>query len=242
MDDDPVLSLARENQLSRVNSSLLGRAVMETTSERHAKLRRDLGQISLDDIADRLAGISNDNRAPYEAELRRRETESAVHTAEYTRRSAKWISWSVIALIATNSLLVATQGVSMFYAMRPSVDFYTEVGTTESMAGVQLQNSGSGPAIITRISYYVDRKPVADDQEAAQYGKLDFDVIYTFQFEDGDTLAANEKQWLFARRTSNKKGLDKFTEFVDEHLGVGVMYCTVLGFPCWSKCSTKGRC
>jgi hypothetical protein len=215
---------------------------METTSERHAKIRRDLSKLPLDEIADRFAGISNDNRAPYEAELRRRETESAVRTAKYTRRSAKWIFWSVIAMIVTNSMLTATQGASMFYTMRPSVDFYTEVGITGPIAGVQLQNSGSGPAIIKQIEYYVDRRPVADDQEAAQYGKLDFDVIETFQFEEDDTLAANEKQWLFARRTNNKKELDKFTEFVDEHLGVGVKYCTVLGFPCWSKCSTKGRC
>jgi hypothetical protein len=115
---------------------------MVTTSEQHAKIRRDLSTQSLDKIADSLAGISNDNRAPFEAELRRRETESAVQTAEYTRRSAKWIFWSVIAMIVTNSLLVATQGASMFYAMRPSVDFYTEVGIAGPIAGVQVQNSG----------------------------------------------------------------------------------------------------
>jgi hypothetical protein len=103
--------------------------------------------------------------------------------------------------------------------MRPSVDFYTEDDSNEPIVGIQIMNGGPGPAIIKKLTYFVDRKMVRDYNEASDFGKFTGDFLRYFEFDDGDTLAVNEKHWLFYRTTKNKKELDRFNDFLDRNLG-----------------------
>ena len=129
-------------------------------------------------------------------------------------------------------------------AMKPAVDFDTEDDPDDPPVGIAIANSGPGPAIIRSISYYVDRKQVKGPEEAAQTAKLDVDRLSTFEFDEGDTLAVGEKEWLFRYRKTSKPDeaqAQRFAEFVGKRLGIEAEFCSVLG-DCWIKCSTRGRC
>jgi len=125
--------------------------------------------------------------------------------------------------------------------LKPSVDFYTEDDPTEPIVGIEIMNSGPGPATIAEMTYYVDRKPVRDEEEAEAYGKLNADLVRYFAFDENDTLAVNERHWLFYRSTKNKKELDRFVDFVDQHVAIKVKFCSMKN-ECETKCSTKDRC
>jgi len=104
-----------------------------------------------------------------------------------------------------------------------------------------ITNSGPGIARIKSIVYYVDRKSVKDPDEALRYGKLNPDLNHGVEFEDDDSLAVGQTDWLIDYRTKNKEELDRFSQFLDEQLAAEVNYCSVDG-ECWKKCSYKGRC
>jgi hypothetical protein len=222
--------------------------------------RRDIADKSLDELADWKAvvnpGTANDQVA--NAEFMRRQfvlqqqsTTAAVDTASYTRRNAFYMLLSVAVLTISGIVSASITYVQWREAhnqltstMKPTIDFDTEDSIDKPPIGVAIENSGPGPAIIKSITYYVDRKLVKDVSEAVQYGKLDGKQTSYFDFDEDDTLGANHKEWLFWHQRHGKedqKELDKFVEFIDEHLGVQVRYCSVLG-ECWTKCSTKGRC
>jgi hypothetical protein len=129
-------------------------------------------------------------------------------------------------------------------SMKPSVDFDTEDDPDEPPIGIAIANSGPGPAVIKSVSYYVDRKQMKGPEETAQYGKLDVDQVSAFEFDEGDTLAVGEKEWLFRYRKASKPDqaqAERYADFVGEHLAIEAEFCSVLG-DCWIKCSTRGRC
>ena len=132
----------------------------------------------------------------------------------------------------------------MALSMKPAVDFDTEADLDDPPVVIAIVNAGPGPAVIKSISFYVDRKQVKNADEAAQYGKLDADQLSTFEFDEGDTLAVGEKEWLFRYRKTSKpdqKESERYADFVGEHLAIEAEFCSVLG-DCWVKCSTRGRC
>ena len=71
-----------------------------------------------------------------------------------------------------------------------------------SCAGEQsFTNAGPGPAAIKAITFYVDRKPVADaDEMGRTYAKLPAAELDYQIMEPGDTLAVGEKIWLISYR------------------------------------------
>ena len=125
--------------------------------------------------------------------------------------------------------------------MKPSVDFDIQDEDVEPTVGVRIMNVGPGPAVIKKVTYYVDRKPVRDEEEAIGYGKLSGSLVRYYSFDEDDTLAKDEQHFLFYLSTKHKKELDRFIDFIDEHLAIEVTYCSLKG-DCVTKCSTKGRC
>ncbi len=129
-------------------------------------------------------------------------------------------------------------------SMKPAVDFDTADDADDPPIGITIANAGPGPAVIKSVSYYVDRKQVKGPEEAAQSGNLDVDELSAFEFDEGDTLAVGEKEWLFRYRKTSKPDelqAQRYADFVGGHLGIEAEFCSVLG-DCWIKCSTRGRC
>jgi hypothetical protein len=52
-----------------------------------------------------------------------------------------------------------------FLTTKPHVDFDTEDDSDQPIVGIAIMNAGPGPALIKSVSFYVDRKPVADADE-----------------------------------------------------------------------------
>jgi hypothetical protein len=121
------------------------------------------------------------------------------------------------------------------------IDFYTSSEPSEPKVGVQILNGGPGVAILQKITYFVDQKPVKEYEDAARASKTDETLVENFDFDEGDDLAVNEAHWIIFRDNTNKKELEKFSDFVDQRLGVEVRYCSIAG-ECWTKCSVKGMC
>jgi hypothetical protein len=133
----------------------------------------------------------------------------------------------------------------LLLSMKPSVNFDTEDDPDAPPVGIEIRNAGPGPAVIKSLTYYVDRKSVKDWTEAEDYGKLNPVQIKTFEFALDDTLTVNENEWLVKHSKyhgkEDKPEVDKFTDFIDQQVGVEVVYCSLAG-ECWKKCSTKDRC
>jgi hypothetical protein len=129
-------------------------------------------------------------------------------------------------------------------SMKPAVDFDTADDPDDLPVGIAIANAGPGPAVMKSVTFYVDRKPTKDAEEAAQRGKLDVEQLSAFEFDEGDTLAVGEKEWLFRYRKTSKPDeaqAGRYADFVSGRLGIEAEFCSVLG-DCWIKCSTRGRC
>ena len=151
------------------------------------EVRKSLATKSLDELADWMAEQESSHPKVAEAEFMRRQTllqaestQAEKDTAQFTRRSARYMLASVIVLAISAVISASITALQwqeahhqLAFSMRPSVDFDTEVDTDSPPLGIAIENSGPGPAVIESITYYVDRKPVKDSSEATQYGKLD---------------------------------------------------------------------
>jgi hypothetical protein len=62
------------------------------------------------------------------------------------------------------------------------------------------------------------------------------------EFDDDDSLAVGQREWLLRYRTKDKKEAERFVDFLDDRLGVDVEYCTVDDTNCRHRCSTKSHC
>ena len=132
-------------------------------------------------------------------------------------------------------------------ALKPSVDIYTGADPDTPPVGISITNSGPGPALIKSVTFFVDRKPVQDANEAGiTYAKLSEAQLNWYELEPDDTLAVNETEWLIRYRKprggkNSQQSMEKFSDFIDQHLAVEVRFCSIRG-SCSTKCSTKGRC
>jgi hypothetical protein len=76
---------------------------------------------------------------------------------------------------------------------KPRVDFGIEDDSDEPMVGMAIKNAGPGPPAIKAITFYVDRKPVADaDEMGRTYAKLPAAELDYQIMEPGDTRAVGE--------------------------------------------------
>ncbi len=63
--------------------------------------RKDLGTKTLDELADWMAEYGNNNVGVAQTEFLRRQTQAALDTAEFTKKNARYMLWSVIVLSAS---------------------------------------------------------------------------------------------------------------------------------------------
>jgi hypothetical protein len=117
------------------------------------------------------------------------------------------------------------------------------------MVGIAITNAGPGQATIKAITFYVDRKPVADaDDMGRTYAKLPAAELDYQIMEPGDTLAVGEKVWLISYRKPRSSKVNQatkaaFGDFLDQRAAIEIEFCSVIReTECWTKCSDKGRC
>jgi hypothetical protein len=164
---------------------------------------------------------------------------------------SRWQTVGAVASITISLAAAAFTGLQwrethnqLALSMKPAVDFDTADDPDDPPVGIAIANAGPGPAVIKSVSYFVDRKQVKDAEEAARSAKLDIDQLSAFEFDEGDTLAVGEKEWLFRYRKTSRpddRQAARYADFVGGHLGIEAEFCSVLG-DCWLKCSTRGRC
>jgi hypothetical protein len=137
----------------------------------------------------------------------------------------------------------------VFVTTKPHVDFDIEDDSDEPVVGIAIINAGPGPAAIKAITFYVDRKPVADaDEMGRTYAKLPAAELDYQIMEPGDTLAVGEKIWLISYRKPrggkvNQATKTAFGDFLDKSAAIEIKFCSVIReTECWTKCSDKGRC
>jgi hypothetical protein len=136
----------------------------------------------------------------------------------------------------------------MLLSLKPHVDFDTEDDPGAPEVGITIFNARPGPAVVKSLAYFVDGKPVKDVDEVAAKAHINRDQIEDNGFDPGDTLAVNEKVWLLKYRKlrggkGNPKDVEHFADFIDQRLGIEVMFCSVTDEDtCWPKCSTKSLC
>jgi hypothetical protein len=137
----------------------------------------------------------------------------------------------------------------VFLTTKPHVDFDTEYDPDEPEVGIAIRNAGPGPAAIKAITFYVDRKPVADaDDMGRTYAKLPTAELDYQIMEPGDTVAVGEKIWLISYRKPrggkvNQAHKEAFGDFLDKNAAIEIEFCSVIReTECWTKCSDKGRC
>lgn len=123
-----------------------------------------------------------------------------------------------------------------------SVDFSTSFDDREKVVGIAVLNSGPAPARVDAIRFYVDGRLVQDADAAAEAANLDPDSLTSIDLKGG-TIGVGETVQLFSRTTKNKKDLQKFLNFADDHLAIFIRSCS-LANECAEKCSAddNGRC
>ena len=129
-------------------------------------------------------------------------------------------------------------------SVQPLVDFDTESDPDSLPFGVAIENRGAGPAVIKSIAYFFDRQRISDLHELVVAARLNVDQMNKFEFDPDDTLGIGEKEWLLSRPKKyrgEKKEAEKFADFLDDHLGIEVRFCSLAG-ECWTKCSSEGQC
>ncbi|MGA7676281.1 MAG: hypothetical protein WCA78_14695 [Rhizomicrobium sp.] len=172
-----------------------------------------------------------------------------------TMRVNATLAWLGVNWIAVMALLVSIVSAGFTYlqmrdaqtatalGIKPSVDFYTGDDDDMPIVGIQLMNEGPGVARIKGLTYYVDHKPVGDQDAAAKLFNAASDKILYNSFDDGDSLAVNDKPWLFymKRREVTKRQFENFIDFIDNRVAINVEFCSEQG-RCWTKCSTPHMC
>jgi hypothetical protein len=128
----------------------------------------------------------------------------------------------------------------MLYTNKPALGFYTEDDLSEPAVGIRLENGGPGVAYVQHLEYFIDGRDVGSDKNVPA-AKLGGDEVQPVEFDPEDPIGAGDKEWVYFRKTQNRKQLQEFADFVDDHLAIEVRYCSVDG-RCWNKCSTAGKC
>ena len=127
-------------------------------------------------------------------------------------------------------------------AVEPLLTFTNNLDGLGPEVGVSVENAGAGPAIFHTMTIYVDRKPVRKWEEVFEYGDLgDKKEIRRLNYDNDVILHSGGSLLLFGRQTTKNTGLDQFIDFVDHHLGVYIVYCSI-DDECQAACSVDGRC
>jgi hypothetical protein len=126
----------------------------------------------------------------------------------------------------------------------PLIKFEENSDTDDPLVGIRVVNVGSAIAILKKVTYYVDRKPLDNGADVIEAGNLE-DIGY-YQFDDNDALAVGESEWMLSMTTKGKgferKKIDHFLEFIDKHVAIGADVCSVTTGKCETECSTDGWC
>ena len=133
--------------------------------------------------------------------------------------------------------------------LKPHVDFDIEDDPDVlATIGISVVNAGPGPALFKSVGYFVDGVRVKDADAVAAAARLPRVQLEDRAFDPGDSLAVNETFWLLKYRKphggkADPKEAERFTDFLDQRLAIGVTFCSVVNEEdCRFKCSTKGRC
>jgi hypothetical protein len=148
--------------------------------------------LALQELVD--SGVANSRfTASAKVELERRRRKYAeerdreqLNVARAAARAAKWAAGAAVAAALGAIVQAGFLGLQWretreetFLATKPQVDFDAEYDSDEPMAGIAITNAGPGPASIKAITFYVDRKPVADaDEMGRTYAKLPVAATY----------------------------------------------------------------
>ena len=128
-------------------------------------------------------------------------------------------------------------------AFHSTIGFEINTDLTQRRLGISIQNVGPGVAILRSITYYVDRRPVNDDEfEAAlTAAHLDPSREVGDLFDPDEPLAVGQTIWLIDYRGRSKDEKVRATDFIANHLSVGIYHCS-LDQQCKTECSAPGGC
>jgi hypothetical protein len=157
--------------------------------------------------------------------------------------------WDVIAIIVSIAAAVFT-GLQWLEARhqrqlnaQANIGIDIDTDFTQRRLGISIHNAGPGVASIRSIAYYVDHKVVNDSEfdDALTAAHLIPDREVGLILDPGEPLAVGETNWLFDYRARGKDEKARAEEFIENHLAIGVTYCSLDG-QCKTECSTAGAC
>jgi hypothetical protein len=150
---------------------------------------------------------------------------------------------SVVALVMTVLQAIDSRE-AREQAATPLVDFFTQDDENERTMGVSIKNNGPGVAQVKAMKYYVDGKLLAGLDEAIAAAQVTMSRPHQFQLEPGDSLAVGENIDLikFQFRDKDKQAATKFSDFLDNHLGIEIEYSSIGGSTSSKRCSTEPLC
>jgi hypothetical protein len=155
-------------------------------------------------------------------------------------------STAVANAIATFALFVSIASAWFTYSQwhesaTPNVDIYTETDPDEQNLGVEILNSGPGVAEVQDVSYFVDRKRLADIKAAEEkFGSVGVSVV---EWYPGNHIPLNEKSWIFrvSKRDATAKEYEATADFLQHHFAVQIRYCSV-HHECRIACTKPNMC
>jgi hypothetical protein len=156
-------------------------------------------------------------------------------------------SWAAIIIAGLAMVISAYQAFDShqqsLLTRMPLLDFDIEDDENSKPLGLAVRNNGSGGAQIKEVLYYVDDGSVLNDSVAAlTAGKFDVKEDAGNEIVAGNSVAVGEQIWLFNFRGKKQDERRRFADFLDDRLGVKIIYCALGGHPCRFSCSSKLRC
>jgi hypothetical protein len=128
-------------------------------------------------------------------------------------------------------------------AFHSSIGFDIDTDLTQRRLGISVHNVGPGVAILHSITYFVDRRPVNDDEFEAALTAAHLDPSREVGniFDPDEPLAVGATDWLIDYRAKSKDEKARATDFIENHLSIGIFYCS-LDRQCKTECSSVGGC
>lgn len=129
-------------------------------------------------------------------------------------------------------------------SLKPLVGFDIEDDPDNFPFGIAIENRGTGPAVIKSVTYYVNRVPFTNIEDAVAAGHLKSSETNYIELEAEDGLGAGQKEWLLYRPkkfSSDKAEAKRFADFLDNNFAIEISFCS-LADECSKRCSTPGWC
>lgn len=123
----------------------------------------------------------------------------------------------------------------------PYVDFYVEANFDEQDMGAAVINSGPGLAEVEEISYFVDRKRIANVEAALE--RFRSGSVYGMTWNPGDHIPVNQKLWLvrISKSGTATKEYEDAADFLQNHFAIRLRYCSIHR-ECKVACSLPAKC